>query len=173
MKLKRNKLLMPIVTRLELLSSCLWKHTCKLLFLVGFATHKHTRVITAACRIRTRSYDHTWQCDYLIAIIDDKLIISSCHLNGNIMRDRTEGGFANCTYPWKPLATPWKPVILNDCTLDCYSKWHSRAFKILITALIWSILHLQEAVQLDGAIFGGLLEKTLPHVAKHMVRLPS
>lgn len=114
MKLKRNKLLMPIVTRLELLSSCLWKHTCKLLFLVGFATHKHTRVITAACRIRTRSYDHTWQCDYLIAIIDDKLIISSCHLNGNIMRDRTEGGFANCTYPWKPLATPWKPVILND-----------------------------------------------------------
>lgn len=25
-----------------------------------------------------------------------------------------------------------------------------------------------EAVQLDGAIFGGLLEKTVPHVAKHM-----
>ena len=28
---------------------------------------------------------------------------------------------------------------------------------------------LQEAVKLDGAIFGGLLEKLIPHVAKHMV----
>ena len=73
----------------------------------------------------------------------------------------------------KPGLPLWKPVILNDCSLDCYSKLHSWAFKILLTAFIWSILHLQEAVQLDGAIFGGLLEKTLPHVAKHMVRLPS
>lgn len=28
---------------------------------------------------------------------------------------------------------------------------------------------MQEAVKLDGAIFGGLLEKSAPHIAKHMV----
>ena len=29
----------------------------------------------------------------------------------------------------------------------------------------------QEAVQMDGAIYGGLLDKYVPHVAKHMVSL--
>ena len=53
--------------------------------------------------------------DWLIALIDDKLIISSSHLHRNIMADVTEGGFAKlCINLWKTWATPLKA---------CNPKW--------------------------------------------------